>query len=81
MGEHTSQALDPRGKTGVAREKPHVVIKKSDVRKSDILVPVWVWQCPICYRQVVTHSIDKTLASAKLHLERMHHAEVEVSKE
>jgi len=56
-------------------------LKKSDVRKSDILVPLWVWQCPICFRQVVTHSPEKTIAAAKLHLERSHKVEVRVTGE
>jgi hypothetical protein len=63
----------------MSEEKKEVfILKKSDVRKSDILVPLWRWTCPLCYRQVVAHTLEKTLAAAKLHLERTHKYEVKV---
>ena len=61
--------------------KETFTLKKSDVRKSDILVPLWRWVCPLCYRQVVSHTLEKTLAAAKLHLERAHNYEVKVVEE
>jgi len=62
-------------------KKTFILKKKSDVRKSDILVPMWIWVCPICYRQVVSHTQEKALAAAKLHLERTHKYEVKVTEE
>ena len=62
-------------------EKKTFILKKSNVRKSDILVPMWIWVCPICYRQVVAHTLEKAVAAAKLHLERMHNYEVKVTEE
>jgi hypothetical protein len=62
------------------RKKKVYVLKRSDVKKSDILVPLWVWTCPLCVKQVVAHTLEKALAAAKLHLERVHHAEVEVAE-
>jgi hypothetical protein len=64
-----------------SEEKKVFVLKKSDAVKSDILMPLWRWMCPICYRQVVTHSLEKTIAAAKLHLERSHKYEVKVIEE
>ena len=65
----------------MSEEKKTFILKKSDVRKSDILVPLWRWVCPLCYRQVVAHTLEKALAAAKLHLERSHNYEVKVAEE
>lgn len=65
----------------MGEEKKTFILKKSDVRKSDILVPLWIWVCPYCYNQVATHTLNKTIASAKLHLERAHKVEVRVVEE
>jgi hypothetical protein len=65
----------------VSEEKKTFILKKSDVRKSDILVPLWRWVCPLCYRQVVSYTQEKTIAAAKLHLERSHNYEVKVTEE
>jgi hypothetical protein len=62
-------------------EEKVYVLKKSDVKKSDILVPLWVWTCPFCVRQVVSHTQEKAIAAAKLHLERAHKYEVKVAEE
>jgi hypothetical protein len=64
----------------MSEEKKTFILKRSDVKKSDILVPLWHWVCPLCYRQVVAHTLEKALAAAKLHLERAHQAEVEVAE-
>jgi hypothetical protein len=53
-------------------------LRKSDVKKSNILVPLWVYTCPLCYRQIISHTLDKTLAYAKMHLERSHKVKVVV---
>jgi hypothetical protein len=47
-------------------------LKKSDIRKSNILVPLWVYTCPLCYRQIISHTPEKVLMYAKLHIERSH---------
>jgi hypothetical protein len=65
----------------VREEKKTFILKKSDVVKSDILVPLWVWTCPACYRQVVAYTQEKAIAAAKLHLERAHKYEVKVVDE
>jgi len=65
----------------VSEEKKTFILKKSDVRKSDILVPLWRWVCPLCYRQVVSYTQEKAIAAAKLHLERSHNYEVKVTEE
>jgi hypothetical protein len=56
-------------------------LKKSDIKKSNILVPLWVYTCPVCYRQILSHSVNKTLQYAKLHLERAHRFVVVVVEE
>jgi len=65
----------------MSEEKKTFILKKSDVRKSDILVPLWVWTCPVCYRQVVSYTREKAITAAKLHLERSHNYEVKVTEE
>ena len=65
----------------MSEEKKTFILKKSDVRKSDILVPMWIWVCPVCYRQVVSYTREKAITAAKLHLERMHKYEVKVIEE
>jgi len=65
----------------MSEEKKTFILKKSDVKKSDILVPLWVWMCPLCYRQIVTYTLEKAIAAAKLHLERSHNYEVKVVEE
>jgi len=65
----------------VSEEKKTFILKKSDVKKSDILVPLWRWVCPVCYRQVLSYTLEKTIAGAKLHLERAHKYEVKVVEE
>jgi hypothetical protein len=56
------------------------VLKKSDIKKSNILVPLLYWTCPLCYRQIVSHTVDKVLMYAKLHLVRAHKLEVVVEE-
>jgi len=65
----------------MSEEKKTFILKKSDIKKSDILVPLWVWTCPLCYRQIVTYTREKAIAAAKLHLERTHKYEVKVIEE
>jgi hypothetical protein len=66
----------------MSEEKKEVfILKRSDVRKSDVLVPLWRWVCPLCYRQVVSYTQEKAIAAAKLHLERAHKREVKVVEE
>jgi len=65
----------------MSEEKKTFILKKSDIRKSDILVPLWVWICPFCVRQVMARSQEKALAAARLHLERIHKYEVKVVEE
>ena len=62
----------------MSEEKKTFVLKRSDVRKSDILVPLFVWTCPLCYRRIVTYTREKAIAVAKQHLERAHKLTVEV---
>ena len=62
-------------------KKEVFILKRSEVIKSDILVPLWRWVCPLCYRQVVAHSLEKAIAAAKLHLQRSHNYEVKVLEE
>jgi hypothetical protein len=56
------------------------ILKKSDVKKTDILVPLFVYVCPLCYRQITSHTVDKVLMYAKMHLERAHKLKVEVTE-
>jgi hypothetical protein len=65
----------------MSEEKKAFILKRDAVKKSDIFVPLWRWVCPICYRQVVSHTQEKALAAAKLHLERTHKYEVKVTEE
>jgi len=55
-------------------------LKRSDVKKSDILVPLLYWTCPLCYRRIISHTIDKVIMYAKLHLERSHKLKVVVEE-
>jgi len=65
----------------MSEEKKTFILKRDDVKKSDIFVPLWRWVCPICYRQVVSYTQEKAVAAAKLHLERSHNYEVKVIEE
>jgi hypothetical protein len=53
-------------------------LKKSDVVEVTIQTKVYTWTCPLCNRIISTYYRDKTLSSAKLHLERVHKFKVEV---
>ena len=65
----------------MSEEKKTFILKKSDVKKSDILAPLWAWTCPLCYRRIVTYTREKAIAAAKQHLERTHKYEVKVIEE
>jgi hypothetical protein len=56
-------------------------LKKSDIKKSDILVPLFIYTCPLCYKRILSHTVNKTLAYAKMHIERVHGLKVEVAEE
>jgi hypothetical protein len=51
-------------------------LKKSDVRKTSVSTEIFIWRCPICYREVISYSLEKTIAGAKLHVERAHKLQV-----
>jgi hypothetical protein len=53
-------------------------LKKSDIRETIAHTKIYTWTCPICNRIISTYYRDKTLSSAKLHLERTHELKVEV---
>jgi hypothetical protein len=53
-------------------------LKRSDIRETTIQTRIYSWTCPLCNRIVSTYYMDKTIASAKLHLERVHKLKVEV---
>jgi hypothetical protein len=55
-------------------------LKRSDVKKSDILVPLWVYVCPLCYRQIMSHTVDRVIMYARFHLERAHKLKVVVEE-
>jgi len=53
-------------------------LKKSDIVEVTAQTKVYTWTCPLCNRIISTYYKDKTLASAKIHLERAHGVKVEV---
>jgi hypothetical protein len=56
-------------------------LKKSDIYVTEVSMPFYIWRCPICGRHITSVYRNKTLASAKLHLERTHQLRVEVVEE
>jgi hypothetical protein len=54
------------------------VLKRSDVKKTSVLTELFIWRCPICYREVISYNMEKVIAGAKLHLIRVHKLEVVV---
>jgi hypothetical protein len=53
-------------------------LKRSDIRETISQTKIYSWTCPLCNKIISTYYKDKTLASAKLHLERVHKLKVEV---
>ena len=63
----------------MSEEKKHDIeavevfkLKKSDITETVVQCKIYVWTCPLCNRVFSAYYRDKTLASAKIHLERTH---------
>jgi hypothetical protein len=53
-------------------------LRRSDVRAYRATATKYSWSCPVCGRLIDSYSLERTIALAKIHLERKHGLEVRV---
>jgi hypothetical protein len=55
-----------------------VILKKSDIVETTVQSKIYMYKCPLCHRVITSYYLNKTLSSAKLHLERTHSMRVDI---
>jgi hypothetical protein len=55
-------------------------LRRSDVRAYRATATRYSWSCPLCGRLIDSYSLERTIALAKIHLERKHRLEVRVEQ-